>query len=192
MFSSGIVALAGSRALPSGGASVVSNVVQSLQSSGCSLVCGCCVGVDEIVIRVASPSALRVMAAFGPGGHGSCFLSAVNAIDNHYQLDGLVSWWSGGGPGVPLRVRLARRTLAVVSAASAGLVVFPSSPTSRGSWLAARLAVGRALPVVAFPLGFSSAELPYLGSGQWLPVYGSGVWALAWQWVSEDFLNLFD
>jgi hypothetical protein len=182
MFSSGVVALAGSRALPLGGASVVGYVVQSLRSSGCSLVVGCCTGADEVVLRTVPPASIQVMCAFGPGGRGSCQRSAVSAIDNHFQSYGSVTWWAGGGPLVPLRVRLARRTKAVVSAATAGLVVFPTSPSARGSWLAARLAVGRGLPVVVFPLFFSPSLLPPLGNGKWVRA-GSGMWSLGWRWM---------
>lgn len=191
MFSSGVVALAGSRALPPGGDSVVGDVVQSLQSSGCCLVVGCCTGADEVALRTSLPASVHVMCAFGPGGLGSCRWSAVDAIDFHYQFNGSISWWSGGGPLVPLRARLARRTQAVVSAASSGLVVFPSSPSARGSWLATRLAVSRCLPIVVFPMGFPPSQLPSLGTGSWVPVSGPGMWSLAWKWKPRQIKNNF-
>jgi TRAP-type C4-dicarboxylate transport system permease small subunit len=95
-----------------------------------------------------------------------------------------VTWWAGGGPSVPLRARLSRRTRAVVAEASAGCMVFFGSPVSRGSLLAAQVAVERELPVVAFPLGFPAVALPALRAGAWVPVGGAGVWARAWRWVA--------
>ena len=86
---------------------------------------------------------------------------------------------------MPLRARLAARTRAVVAGAST-LVVFPASPSvaGSGSWLAASAAADRGLPMVAFPLGFPAASLPWLGTGVWAPVGGAGVWAEAWRWVA--------
>jgi hypothetical protein len=183
MFRGGCVAVAGSRSLPAGGASLVASVVGDLVASGCQLVCGCATGADAAVISSAPVGSLRVFAAFGPDGAGSAgSVSAVSVVLQFARRGGWVGWWSGGQRGL-LRVRLAARTRAVVSAATAGLVVFPASPSARGSWLAARLAVGRGLPVVAFPLGFSPSQLPTLGSGRWVAVGVPGVWASAWRWL---------
>jgi predicted Rossmann fold nucleotide-binding protein DprA/Smf involved in DNA uptake len=183
VFAGGVVALAGSRSLPAGGARLVSSVVGDLVASGCQLVCGCATGADAAVISSAPVSALRVFAAFGPDGSGSAgSVSAVSVVRQFARRGGWVGWWSGGQRGL-LRVRLAARTRAVVSAADAGLVVFPASPSARGSWLAARLAVGRGLPVVAFPLGFLPSALPSLGAGRWVAVGAPGVWASAWRWA---------
>lgn len=92
-----------------------------------------------------------------------------------------VRWWAGGGPSVPLRARLAARTRAVVAAATAGLLLFPSSPVSRGSWLAARCALTRGLPVVVVPLGFAPSLLPSLGAGRWAPC---SLVPGGWRWVT--------
>jgi len=184
VFAGGVVALAGSRSLPAGGARLVSSVVGALVASGCALVCGCATGADAAVIRSAPPvGSLRVFAAFGPDGSGSAgSVSAVSVVQQFARRGGWVRWWSGRQRGL-LRVRLAARTSAVVSAATADLVVFPSSPSARGSWLAARLAVARGLPVVVFPLGFPASQLPALGAGRWVAVGASGVWASAWRWA---------
>jgi len=190
MFRGGCVALAGSRSLPSGGARLVSAVVSELVASGCALVCGCATGADAAVISSAPVGSLRVFAIFGPDGSGSAgSVSAVSVVRQFARRGGWVGWWSGGQRGL-LGVRLAARTSAVVSAATSGLVVFPASPSARGSWLAARLAVSRGLPVVAFPLGFLPSTLPSLGVGRWVACGASGVWASAWRWVPEQ-KNLF-
>jgi hypothetical protein len=181
--SGGVVAVAGSRLLPPGGAQRVAGVARSLVAAGGSLVVGCAVGADAAVVAAVPPAALQVLAAFGPGGAGAWAGSAVSTVRAFAAAGGAVVWWAGGGPAVPLRARLAARTRAVVAEASAGLVVFFGSPMSRGAALATRCAVARGLPVLAFPLGFAPAQLPLLGYGSWVPAGGSGVWAGAWVWL---------
>ncbi len=166
MFSSGVVAVAGSRSLPWGGAALVAEAAGFLAASGCSFVVGCCVGADAAALSAVPPSRVRVLCAFGPAGEGAGSASAVVPVRAFSSAGGSVAWWAGGNSAVPLFARLAQRTRAVVWAASSALVVFPSSPSSRGSWLAAGLAAQRCLPVVAFPLGFSPALLPALGVGR--------------------------
>jgi hypothetical protein len=179
----GVVAVAGSRSLPPGGAPRVAGVARLLVAVGASLVVGCAVGADATVVAAVPLAALRILAAFGPGGAGAWAGSAVAAVRAFAAAGGAVVWWAGGGPAVPLRARLAARTRAVVANASAGLVVFFGSPASRGSVLAAQLAAARGLPVVAFPLGLAPAQLPLLGCGSWVPAGGSAGWAGAWVWV---------
>ena len=190
-FPRGVVAVAGSRRLSPEASALVAQVARELVASGCSLVVGCCVGADSAVLSsvpgalgAALPGrAVRVLCAFGPGGAGAGPASAVRAVLAAEASGVPVRWWAGGGLSVPLVARLARRTRAVVAEASAGLVLFPASPSSRGSWLAAAAAVARGLPVVVFPVGFCSAELPALRVGRWVPVGGAGVWDSAWRWV---------
>jgi hypothetical protein len=191
-FPAGVIAVAGSRSLPPEASAVVAAVAGELVAGGCSLVVGCCAGADAAVLAAlagaggcAAGAPLRVLCAWGPGGAGAGPTSAVGKVLAAAGAGVPVTWWSGGGPDVPLRVRLAARTRAVVAEAST-LVVFPSSPAvvGSGSWLAARVAVERELQVVAFPLGFPAAELTKLGTGVWVPVGGAGVWARAWRWVA--------
>ena len=173
-------AVAGSRCLPPGGASVVSFALAAVSPVAVSV--GCCLGADAVALGCLAPSRLRVFAAFGPRGAGACRWSAVAAVSVCAALGARVSWWAGGGLAVPLPARLAARTRAVVGAASSGLLLFPASPSSRGSWLAARLALARGLPVVAFPLGFAPGELPALGRGAWQPAS----WRGGWRWVPRE------
>lgn len=184
----GVVAVAGSRSLSSSFAPLVASVVRSVVGSGRVVAVGCCVGADSAVLGSGVPaSSVLCFAAFGRGGVGSCSLSAVSAVSAFAAAGGSVSWWSGGGSSVALPARLSARTAAVVGAASVSCVVFFSSPSSRGSLLAASLAVGRGLPVFAFPCGFSGSALPSLGCGSWVAVGGSGVWSGAWRWSSSCF-----
>ena len=173
-------AVAGSRSLPAGGAGVIAQAVAALPSGPVAV--GCCVGADAAVMAALPASWLAVFAAFGPSGQGACSLSAVGPVGLAVAAGAAVTWWAGGGSAVPLPARLAARTRAVVGAASAGLLLFPASPTSRGSWLAARLAVARGLPVVVVPLGFPPSALPLLGPGAWVAsplVPGGWAWSAA-------------
>lgn len=212
-----LVGFCGSRSLPVGAAALVSRVVRSVLRAGRPVAVGCAAGADRAVLSSAlsalpSPASspwLRVFAAFGPGGAGSAGLaSAVGAVASAASASrspghGLaspvqVSWWAGGGAGVPLRARLVSRSLALVSAVSAsgpgsGLVAFVSSPAvaGSGSWSAVLAAVGAGVPVVVFPCGFSPSSLPSLGPGSWSPA-GSGVWSGGWRWVPAAVqLSLF-
>lgn len=188
---SGVVAVAGSRALSGAGLALVGPVCRSVLASGRSLSVGCAVGVDAAVlgsVGAAFPGRVRCFAAFGPGPGfaGSWRGSDVAAVRRFAAHGGGVSWLAGGPLSLPLRARLASRTSAVVSAASVACVVFFSSPASRGSALAARLAAARGLPVVGFPCGFSGEFLPSLGSGSWVPFSGFGPWVSAWVWESSQ------
>lgn len=183
MFSSpGVVAVAGSRALPASGSALVVRAASALAASGHSFVVGCCSGADAALLSVVPgfvpSSRVRCFAAFGPGGQGSGPFSAVATVQAFAASGGSVRWWAGGPASLPLRVRLASRTRAVVSSADSGLVVFFGSPNSRGSLLACRLALSRGLPVAAFPVGFPGEQLPSLGAGFWAPLgcFGGFKW----------------
>jgi predicted GIY-YIG superfamily endonuclease len=196
-FPAGVVAVAGSRSLPLEASAVVAAVARELVAGGCSLVVGCCVGADAAVLAAlagaggaAAGAPFRVLCAWGPGGAGAGPTSAMGTVLAAAGAGVPVVWWSGDGPDVPLRARLAARTRAVVAEASAGCVVFFDSPASRGSLLAAQVAVERSLPVVAFPVGFAPAQLPELGAGVWVPVGLGGVWIGAWRWSPAP--GLFD
>lgn len=213
-----LVGFVGSRALSPVFASAVSRCVSSVLSSGRAVAVGCASGADAFALSAtlsalpapsSSPS-LFVFAAFGPGGFASAGrASAVPLVSSAFARSvspghGLsapvvVRFWAGGGPGVPLRVRLAARSAALVSAVAgsgpgAGLVAFVSGgpSSSRGSWLAVGRAVAAGLPVVVFPCGCSSACFPSFGGGSWVPA-GSGPWAGAWRWVpAGEPLPLFE
>jgi hypothetical protein len=178
-------AVAGSRRLPPGGSAAVAAALAAL--GPVPLAVGCCMGADGVVLGCVPTPRLRVFAAFGPDGQGACALSAVSAVCLVAATGAAVTWWAGGGPAVPLAARLARRTRAVMGAATSGLLLFPASPASRGSWLAARLAVAQGLPVVAVPLGFPPSALPALGPGRWAasPAFPGG-----WAWRPAP--GLFD
>jgi hypothetical protein len=177
-----VVAVAGSRSLPPAFVPLVASVVRSVVAAGHSLSVGCCVGADRVTLSAVPLSAVRCFSAFGAGGVGSCPVSAVSSVSAFAAAGGSVRWWAGGGSSVSLSARLASRTAAVVGAASVSCVVFFSSPRSRGSLLAASLAVGRGLPVYAFACGFCASLLPSLGSGSWVAFGGSGAWSSAWLW----------
>jgi hypothetical protein len=186
----GVVALAGSRDLPASGSALVVRVASDLAAAGASFAVGCCAGADAALLSAVPgfvpPSLVRCLSAFGPGGAGSGRFSAVGAVSAFAGSGGFVQWWAGGPASVPFRARLAVRTRAMVNAADSGLVVFFSSPSSRGSLLACRCAVSQGLPVVAFSVGFPSEKLPSLGPGSWLPWGSCG--GCAW---TQNQLHVF-
>jgi hypothetical protein len=158
-------------------------------SSGRALAVGCSLGADALgaasawASRSALP-AVSVFAAFGPSGVGRGAWSSPLASVSRWGA--CVSWWAGGGPGLPLAARLASRTAAAVAfVASAGpgsgVVLFAPS-LSGGSLLAARAALGASLPLVVF----GPCPAPLLG-GSWARA-GAGVWAAAWRWVPPPSL----
>ena len=188
----GVVAFAGSRALPASFAPLVARVASGVVASGRAVAVGCCVGVDSVVLSSVPSWSVRCFAAFGVGGAGACSLSAVSLVSALPSRGGLVSWLAGGSLAVPLPVRLSARTRAVVCDATVCAVVFFASPSSLGSLLAARAAVARGLPVFAFACGFDPALLPSLGDGDWSasPISG-GLFAGGFEWFPAHSLFLF-
>ncbi len=164
-------------------------VVSHLLGRGHGLGVGCCVGADQIALGACPPQRVRVLAAFGANGQGAGCWSALPAVSAHHAGGGAVNWWAGGGPQVALRQRLASRSVALAKLATAGAVVFVSSPHSRGSFLLAGKAAARGLPVVVFPLGFPPEALPPLSpqGGSWVPA-GEGLWGLGWSWLGAGWL----
>ncbi len=180
-----LVGFSGSRSLPASASPLVAGIVRSL-AVGCSL------GADALVVSsvltAGAASRLSVFCAFGPvsppwpalrvsAPGASRSSSSVSGVAAALAAGASVSWWSGGGPTVPLRGRLAARSAALVRAnaasgseAGAGFVGFVSSPcpeslapapsrsacfsgSGSGSWATLAFAAGLGLPVVVFPLG---------------------------------------
>ena len=188
----GSVAFAGSRALPAGFAPLVSAVACRVVASGRFVAVGCCVGVDSVVLSSVPSWSVRCFAAFDSCGAGACSLSAVPLVSALPSCGGVVSWLAGGSLAVPLPARLSARTRAVVGAASVCAVVFFASPSSRGSFLAARAAASRGLPVFAFACGFDSELLPSLGSGSWsASAISSGLFVGGFEWFPAPSLFSF-
>ncbi len=195
-----MIGFAGSRSLPSVGrqGGLVSRVVGSVVGVGRSIGVGCCIGADAAVLRARLALALHpstshisvnVFAAFGPGGEGSCPLSAVSPVcvlaaplarspGHGCYRPVTVNWWAGGGPDVPLHRRLAARSSALVRAVAAShqgaMVIFFGKGESYGSARTAALAHRAGLPVYAF------GHVPVMGAGHWQRVRGGGIWSRAW------------
>lgn len=194
------VCVAGSRDLPAAWGPRVAAVVRSLLGGGRGVVVGCAAGADALALQAAlafpgvSAASLAVLAVGGPDGVGFRAASAYPGVAQAaLALPGAVRWWAGGPASLPLAARLVARSaaavsLAAASGAGAGFVAFVTSPTSRGSFRAARLAARLGLPVLVFPCGFHPAQLPSLaggrGVGRWVPVAATGAWAGAWRWAA--------
>lgn len=197
---SGLVGFAGSRSLSSSFAPLVSSVVAAVLSAGRRVAVGCALGADSLVLSSVPASAagrLSVFAAFGSGGAGSlAVVSAVAAVSAAAAAGASVSWLAGGPLSLPLRVRLASRSAALVRSVAVGgpgsaLVVFLASPSSRGSLAAACLAARFGLPVFAFCCGFAGPPPLLSPGGLWSVVGGSGPFASAWRWSASAQLPLF-
>lgn len=204
------VVVCGSRGLPFSGIQLVASLVGSLLKHQRPLVVGCASGADRAALDMAlfmAPSLVSVLAAFGPSGSGSAGpASAVSTVQAAARAGVPVTWWAGGGPSVPLRARLAARSLAAVrrgadSGPGAGLVAvvgaFPSRTWSgrgpwrscgSGSWSSVAAAAALGVKASVFPVGelagCSCADLPALpsGPGRWVAA-GSGIWDSGWVWV---------
>ena len=131
---------------------MVAGVVGSVLSGGREVTVGLAVGGDDLVVSSAlaagASSRLHVFAAFGPvsppwpsarvsAPGASSSLSSVSAVAGALAAGACVSWWSGGGPAVPLTGLLASRSAALVSAVAAsgagrGFVGFVSLPCPAG------------------------------------------------------------
>jgi hypothetical protein len=195
--------LAGSRDLAPGTANIA-EVVSGLVADGSHLVTGCATGADALVIRAAlaagsaGAEALTVLAAHGPvspssaarySAPGAWSGSAVADVAAAQRAGASVSWWAGGGPGVALRARLARRSLAAVRLVAAGgfgsgLIAWPlrlppypfrsgAWPScGSGTWASAAAAARLGVPVVVFPVG-AVADLPL---SSWPALAAGGDW----------------
>jgi hypothetical protein len=165
--------------------------VSAVCASGRSLLLGDAVGADGLALSAAlrcdwPEGGLRVFAA---GGRGGFLLSRVSLA----PCPVAVAWWAGGGPALPLRARLVRRSAALVGAAAggprpgSGLVAFFALPDSPGSLRSCRAALAAGLPVVAFPCGFPPSALPLLSVGAWSPLPPGPAWGEAFRWVPAPF-----
>lgn len=201
------VMVCGSRNCPTEGVGIVRDVVRSVVVSGRSLSVGCAVGVDAVAlaegVRIAADQ-VRLFSVFGPGGVGAVGkVSNITGVGHAVSAGVAVEWWAGGGASVPVRARLANRSLSCVrSVLGGGLVAvvtsYPSRPFGRGafpscgsgSWSSVAAAVLLGVPVVVFPLGISARVLPSLPvAGQWVSA-GSGVWSKGVRWLPSQSLLL--
>lgn len=194
--SSRSVVAGGSRRLPSSASWLAFSLGQRLALQGFPLRVGCASGADAAFLR--GFMSIRFAAAWaqvfavggeegGFAGGGGCPVWVSSALASGAQ----VHWWAGGGPGVPLRARLAGRARAAVCAAAVGGVFVLSSPESRGSLAAAAAAAERGLAVFVFCFGFPSEALgPLSGAGFWQPSEFLGSHCLLWTKTGQQKLNL--
>lgn len=201
-----VVMVCGSRSLPPGAVRTVGQVVPVLLGAGSVLSVGCASGADAAAVSSAlaqgAGSRLQLFAVGGASGTGFAGkASAVAGLRAAVAAGAAVSWWAGGSAAVPLRARLARRSLACVQSASAGgpgsgLVAFVSSLPSQpfgsgawpacgsGSWSSIAAAARAGLSVVVVPVGgLSGSLLPGLpGGGSWAAVsLAAQVGGFRWQ-----------
>lgn len=205
-----VVGFSGGRSLSGPAAALVGRVASAVLAAGSPVFVGCALGADREALSALAACPVpgsRVFAAFGPGGVGVGSSSAPASVALAAFAGVPVSWWAGGGgPAVPLRGRLAARSLALVralAAAGGSLFVFPSglppaplaafgpfpSCGGSGSWSSAAAAALLGVPVVLFPWagGVAFSALPALpgAPGRWSPVVVFGLPGFAWSPVAS-------
>ena len=147
-----VIAFVGGRALRS---PLVQRCAGKAAAHGHQVSVGCCVGADAAALEGAAshnPDSVRVFAAFGPDGAGSCSLSNTKRVIEFAEHGGLVSWWAGGHKFVPLKARLALRANACVESADLVVAAFQDGP-SVGTLRAVYHALDIGLPVAVLPVG---------------------------------------
>ncbi len=120
-----LVMVCGSRSLPAAALPLVGRVVADFLAAGSRLAVGCAAGADAAALAaaLAAGAAPRVSVFAVGGADGSGFagsVSAVAGVRTALAAGAVIKWWSGGSVSVPLRERLAARSLACVRAAAAG------------------------------------------------------------------------
>ncbi len=181
-----VLGFCGGRSLAGPALGSVAALARAALAAGVPVGVGCASGADAAVLSalLAAPvPGSRVFAAFGPGGAGSA--GAVSSVSLVLRLAAAgavpVSFWAGGGPSVPVRVRLAARSRALVSwlAASRGALVCapgPAAPASSGSWSAALFAASLGVPVFVLAPSAPAFALGPAGSWSACSLFGVPVW----------------
>jgi len=193
------VLFGGSRSLPASFAPLVSRVVGAVLAGPQSVSVGCAAGADALALSAAlaalpGSSAFARLALFCVGsasGSGFWSGSAPWSLLSAAAARCRVFWFAGGGPEVPFRARLLRRSLAALAGCSSA-VFFLSSPSSSGSLSVAAAAVRAGQPVFVFSCGFSGppAPLSSVPAGSWSPSAFLGF--PCWSWVpTAAQLSLF-
>lgn len=148
---------------------------------------GCASGADlcslaALLAAGVSPSSVLVSAVGAASGAGFWAGSALAGVRSAAAAGARVAWLAGGPLSLPLRVRLARRSLAcLASAGPAPLAVgFFASPSSVGSLRSAAAAFAAGASVFAFCVGPWSPA-PVAGAA-WVAC-PSGPFASAWRLV---------
>lgn len=159
----------------------VAQVVKAVLRSGASISVGCAVGADALVIAATvgagAAARLSISAVFGPSGVGAWAGSAVAVVNSARAAGASVTWWSGGPVSIPLRGRLAQRSVATLARATAA-VFFLSDDGTPGSLATAAQATKRRIQVFAF---CATQPRPLSGCvGHWQPCQLANL--AAWQW----------
>ncbi len=161
-----IIGFTGSVNLPDDSALSVTHQIARIIDTADRVYVGCALGVDALVIdamlRAGRASDLEVFVAFGPlrtaPYRGSRHYSAPGESQPISNLSGVavaqmagatVHWWAGGGADVPLRGRLAKRSLTLIE----------SLWSDHGELFA--------FPVRLPAVPFGKGKFPACGSGTW-------------------------
>lgn len=199
---SDIVGFSGSVNLPDEGAHFVTHWAKQIIPHFSRVYVGCALGVDALVIdamlRAGRAKDLEIFAAFGPlspswaapfyNAPGSArAISNLSGVAAALRAGATVHWWAGGTQEVPIRGRLAQRSLSLVDAlwtdygalfimpASLPATAFGPGPfpaCGSGTWSTAAAAAKKNVPVWCEPV-VPLVDLPCL------PSRVAGAWQLA-------------
>lgn len=122
------IAIGGSRYLSS--CPELLGFLHAAAASGVSSVAvGCSIGADALALAACQAVGIpvQIYAAWGEGGAGACSVSAVRQVCAAAAAGVPVVWWAGGGANVPLRARLARRSVACINGTGLAVWLAPGS-----------------------------------------------------------------
>jgi hypothetical protein len=184
------IGITGARSLSAQQLATVQDIARQAAQTGI-VYTGCAVGADAAAIAGASAGNLaHVWAVGNAGGQGF----PRPGIPEHLGLTawGNITWMAGGPLSLPLRARLARRSLAMVravAAAGGSLVTFPASPRpprafgpgpfpscGSGTWATAGAAALLGVPVFVVWPSYPTAVLPVAGYWEPSPLCGHAAW----------------
>jgi len=180
-----LIAVIGSRRVPSSWFGRIAGVVSFLLDRGFGVASGGALGADSFVLSSvvsAGSSACGRSVVFGFGSSPSCVPVAVRPLLSRFLALGGRFAPGLAVAGASHRVvlgALASRSRAMVRF-SRGMIVFWVSG-SRGSLREMRLAAKFGVPIIAFSC--DSSPLPSLGSGSWVSLLIGGVWSGAFEWI---------
>lgn len=179
-----IIALGGSRSLPSAALPLIRRLVADAIDNNYAIATGCACGADAMVASAAldiAPTRLAICAVGAHNGAGFWKGSAPLAGLRSAEARGAqVNWLAGGSLDIPLRARLIRRSIVSLQSAQVA-AFFLASPDSPGSLRVAAEAAARGLQVYAFCFGFSGPPRLLSSEGQWAPVEWAGLAGYQWR-----------
>ncbi len=180
-----MVAVVGSRKLPSSWAGKVSQIVSDLVRRGCRIGSGGAVGTDLFALQAVvhlGREACEESKVFLPGSHLQAPPATRELLRRFECLGGCIVPGSVAGKSTTRSEyvgALFNRSVELVKASS-GIVAFIAGE-SKGTWFTCEQAARLGKQIVLF-IADGLHSLHSLGCGNWVPV---GCWQGAWRWETS-------